>query len=292
MMTRHKKQNKGARFGGPWTMEKLNILEKYLDAYTTALKNQSFNLVYIDAFAGSGKIALSKEVNNPDDMSGFASGSAELAVKIDDKPFDKMIFVDKESSQCEELNKLREMHPRREIEIVNEDANTYLSSLEDKNWRKCRGVLFLDPFATEVEWATIKKIAGFNALDTWILFPVSAIARMLPKSRRPEDINQTWSDRLTSVFGDRKWQELYREKAQQDLFGSDEYERDPGVAGLVTIYTDKLSSLFSNRFLKKSRTLKNSKNVPLFKFLFCVGSPNQKAIDTAKRIAGHILNDL
>ena len=37
-------------FGGPWTQEKLKILERYLDAYTTALKNQPFKLVYIDAF--------------------------------------------------------------------------------------------------------------------------------------------------------------------------------------------------------------------------------------------------
>ncbi len=35
-------------------MEKLRILERYLDAYTTALKNQPFKLMYIDAFAGTG----------------------------------------------------------------------------------------------------------------------------------------------------------------------------------------------------------------------------------------------
>ena len=28
-------------FGGPWTEEKLAILKEYLDAYTTALKNQA-----------------------------------------------------------------------------------------------------------------------------------------------------------------------------------------------------------------------------------------------------------
>jgi len=43
-------------FGGPWTQHKLKILELYLDAYTTALKNQPFKLVYIDAFAGTGHI--------------------------------------------------------------------------------------------------------------------------------------------------------------------------------------------------------------------------------------------
>lgn len=39
------------RFGGDWTIEKLDILSSYLDFYITALKNQPFNKIYIDAFA-------------------------------------------------------------------------------------------------------------------------------------------------------------------------------------------------------------------------------------------------
>ena len=31
-------ENQSPEFGGPWTREKLDILESYLDAYTTALK--------------------------------------------------------------------------------------------------------------------------------------------------------------------------------------------------------------------------------------------------------------
>ena len=51
------------QFGGDWTVHKLNILECYLDAYTTALKKQPFDLVYIDTFAGSGKIGLSPDIS-------------------------------------------------------------------------------------------------------------------------------------------------------------------------------------------------------------------------------------
>ena len=49
------------RFGGPWTIEKLDILEAYLDRYTTALKGQAFDLIYIDAFAGTGQVELHVE---------------------------------------------------------------------------------------------------------------------------------------------------------------------------------------------------------------------------------------
>ena len=44
------------RFGGPWTEQKLGILRAYLDAYTTALKNQPFTLIYVDGFAGAGLV--------------------------------------------------------------------------------------------------------------------------------------------------------------------------------------------------------------------------------------------
>ena len=43
---------------GPWARQKLDGLEAYLNAYTTALKKQRFELVFIDAFAGAGRSRL------------------------------------------------------------------------------------------------------------------------------------------------------------------------------------------------------------------------------------------
>ena len=46
------------KFGGIWTKQKLNAVENYLSFFTTALKEKSFKLCYIDAFSGSGNITL------------------------------------------------------------------------------------------------------------------------------------------------------------------------------------------------------------------------------------------
>ena len=275
-----------AIYGGPWTLKKLQILKAYLDAYTTALKNQNFQLVYIDAFAGTGAVNLPEQ--DPDARE-FHDGSAAIALEVQDKPFDRLVFVEQDPARCEELAKLHDAHLGRDIRIENTEANQYLYSLQE-DWRRWRGVLFLDPFATQVEWSTLKEIAALQALDTWILFPVSAIARMLPKSKRPDDISDQWARKLTSVFGDEGWRELYREALQPNLFGTVEHERDPGVDGLLGIYKTKLAGLFGDQFLKQSRSLRNSKNSPLFEFLFCVGNP--KGTATAKRIARHILENL
>lgn len=277
-----------ARYGGRWTTEKLNILETYLNAYTTALKNQPFQLMYIDAFAGSGYVE--RQQSDPD-ATAFMRGSAMRALDICDKQFDMLIFVEKDQGRCNELERLRVGRHDRNITVVNADANTFLHDLR-QDWGRWRGVLFLDPFATEVAWSTIERIAGFNALDTWILFPVAAIARMLPTARRPDDITPGWVARLTTVFGDESWRDLYRLNPQQTLFGDVEHERTVGVEGLLEVYKNKLGRLFGNRFLRRSRTLRNTSNTALFEFLFCVGSRSPKAVGTAQRIARHILENL
>jgi len=285
-MTEHQ-QPQSSSFGGTWTKEKLNILERYLDAYTTALKDQPFKLMYIDAFAGSGKISLR---NRDDEESEFLNGSATMAVQVEDKSFDRFIFIEKDLGRCASLSELAQAHPSKDIRIVNADTNRFLRDFNE-NWRAWRGVLFLDPFATEVEWSTIKSIADFNALDTWILCPVNALARMLPRSKNPKDISEQWVNRLNRVFGGGSWENLYRETPQKNLFGDDPgHQRDAGVDGLIEIYKNNLSELFGPRFLRTSRTLRNSKNSPLFEFLFCVG--HERGIGPATRIAEHILERL
>ena len=271
-------------YGGQWTLEKLNILESYLIPYTTALKKQNFKLMYIDAFAGTGYVEFQDE-----DAKYLIDGSAARAVGINNKAFDKLIFIEKDQNRCRELEKLSQAHTDRDIQIENSDANDYLENLQ-QDWGKWRGVLFLDPFATQVQWSTIETIASFNALDTWLLFPTYAVMLMLPTSKKPDDIRKGWVDRLTTVFGNGSWRGLYQPSLQMNFLDTNEHEREAGVNELIKIYKNNLECLFQDRFLSKSRTLKNSKNSPLFEFLFCVGNPS--GVGPAKRIAKHILDHI
>ena len=271
-------------YGGEWTLEKLQILEMYLNAYTTALKNKPFGLTYIDAFAGTGRINLMKDSQ---DAKTFIHGSAPQAINISNRPFDKLIFIEKDNGRYSELQELRQDHPDRDIVVKNANANSCLQKLQ-MDWRNWRGVLFLDPFATEVEWSTIEKIAGFNALDTWLLFPTSAVSRILPLSKRPEDIDPGWVSCLNKIYGNESWRGLYKENPQGELFGNRGHSRDSGVDGLLSIYKQNLEGLFGKRFLQNSRTLRTSTGSPLFEFIFCAG--NLYGADIAKRIAGYIID--
>lgn len=288
-------------FGGPWTMEKLEILNSYLDSYTRALKNQRFRLVYIDAFAGSGEINIGERGVSDSDGDSFVAGSTERALGVRDRPFDQLVFVEKQADRCNQLTEFKTRYPNRSIDVRQGDANAFLAGLDKGSFRDgpniqgyvdWRGVLFVDPFGTALEWATVKHIAGIRRLDMWLLVPVGAIGRMLPLSRNPDEVQPKWAHRLDIVFGGDHWRRLYSASPQRDLFGQEASEREPGVDGLLEIYKDRLKGVFGARLLRESRTLTNSKNSPLFEFIFCVGSPSEKAIKAAKRIARHLVRDL
>ena len=129
-------------YGGQWTFEKLDILESYLDAYTTVLKKTSFKLVYIDAFAGTGYI---NPVKGNKDAKYFIAGSASRAIKTGDKSFDKFIFIEKNFHRYNDLQKLQQNHQDRGIIVENSDANSYLQNLR-MNWRRWRGCSVPGPF--------------------------------------------------------------------------------------------------------------------------------------------------
>ena len=273
------------RFGGAWTKAKLNVLQRYLEAYTTALKNQPFRLWYIDAFAGTGSVQLRKPTDGADE---FLDGSVRRALEVSDPPFDRLVFIEKDPNRCAALDGLRSAYVGRDIRVQNDEANSYLQGLKPPS--NVRGVLFLDPFATQVSMKTLRHVATLNCFDTWILFPVSAVARLLPQSRQPADISPKWAERLRHVYGDDSWLSLYRPASQQSLWETADTTREPGVAGLTGIYRERLSEAFGGRLLAESADLKNSRGSVLFELLFCVGHP--KGIGPAKSIAAHLLNKI
>ena len=78
-----------------------------------------------------------------------------------------------------------------------------------------RAVVFLDPYATEVSWMTVEEVAKTKKIDCWILFPLMAVARMMPTDKEP---NEAWARRLDRIFGDRQhWQQSYHDSPQFSL---------------------------------------------------------------------------
>jgi three-Cys-motif partner protein len=156
-------------FGGPWTQRKLGVVREYLKLYATALKNQMFQRIYIDAFAGTGDRTDKRRLTLPlldlPEFDAVAKVSARLALEIE-PPFHRYILIERATRQASELTGLKTEFPNRNIEIKNADANDAIAELcKTTSWPGTRGVVFLDPYGLQVTWDTLVAIARTKALD-------------------------------------------------------------------------------------------------------------------------------
>ena len=280
-------------FGGSWTSEKLERVRKYLVAYATIMRKFHFRFAYIDAFAGTGYRTL-KESDNAtelmlpdmfeDEVQEFLNGSARVALEVTPR-FDKYIFIEKDETHFSELQQLKEQFSdlQADIELVQDETNTYLQKLCGHNWLRGqrRAVLFLDPYGMEVKWKTIEAIANTQAIDLWLLFPLGiAVNRLL---RNDGQIDLAVQNTLNEFFGAEDWfEEFYREDETPSLF-----ENLPGqqkVAdfnSIETYFIRRLESVFTE-VAKNPLRLYNSRNNPLY--LLCFAAGNSTAVKIAQDI--------
>ncbi len=146
-------------FGGTWTDLKIDLVRRYIDAYTTALKNQKFRLMYVDAFAGTGYRSSRGDDPTLGRLPGFSKidelvkGSARVAVEVSDRPFDEFVFIEKHATRYKGLTGLRKEFPEHadRMRFLNEDANAAIMTLcHETDWRRTRAVMFLDPCGMQV----------------------------------------------------------------------------------------------------------------------------------------------
>jgi three-Cys-motif partner protein len=285
-------------FGGSWTEKKLEILKKYLNAYNTALKNKPFKRVYIDAFAGTGYRQQRKlqysikgffDELEQDESEEFLKGSAKLALEASPS-FHRYIFIESDKSKIKELEKLQKEHPEKakDIEIVQSDANEFIQIYcDDEDWVNTRAVLFLDPFATEVEWKSIEAIAKTKSIDVWILFPVMAVNRLLAN-----DHKKAFYDCLNRTFGTQDWFEhFYKTKILDDIFGKSEEVviKACNFKRIGEFYKDRLKTIFSG-VAEKPKVFYNSCGSALFQFFFAAGNP--KGAPIAINIAEYLIRNI
>lgn len=287
-------------FGGSWTQQKLAVLSKYLRAYRKIFeKNEKakfFEVSYVDAFAGTGVIhrpepgmfaEIFPELAEADEE--FRKGSVRRALEVE-PPFHHYVFIEKDEAKCQELRSLTTEFPQRDIRIIRKDANeALLQWCADIDTQRERAVVFLDPFGASVEWRVLQALAATKAVDLWILFPHSAINRMLVNGRKPP---KAWADRLTTIFGTTEWEDkFYKSSFWQSILDSEkQVERVHKTADqsqITEFFVQRLQNIFAA--VAEPGPLYNSRGL-LFVLLFAAG--NLKGGTTGLKIANHLLRDM
>lgn len=270
-------------FGGIWTEQKLSVLRKYLRAYTRVMSNQDFRTIYVDAFAGAG----AREEEDADGRQ-FIEGSAKIALDISAPTFDELVFIEQESSYVDSLRELiAESQADDRARVEQADANERLPTEVQKLAEPDRAVVFVDPFGTEVRWATVSSLMGYHGVDAWILFPIGIICRMMPVLRRPP--NAKTQEKLDLIFGTPAWRDLYD---QPQLFGeAGRLSKSAGVDKIVALYRTQLETEFA-AVADRSVSLTNSRNSRLYELLFVMTNQSSRAQEVALRIADHIMKNV
>jgi three-Cys-motif partner protein len=293
----------GSKFGGDWTRQKLLVIEEYLKSYATVLKKTKTQRIYVDAFAGSGKTEIKEktakiEVPQLDlfeTVNGFENfkpsksisppsildGSAVLSLKYD---FDRYYFIDLDEERLIELEtriKIECPYKINQIHFIKGDSNEVLKNLMSNISVYDRCLMFLDPYALELEWSTLEIISKKCVIDLWYLFPLNALTRVIP--RDGSKLNRC-KKIISTILGTEEWEtSFYETTGQSDMWGEEKTERIE-FDRLVTFVMDRFKKLFPYVF-GEPIILRNEKQSPLFLLSFMMTNTSPAAINLASKLS-------
>ncbi|MDE0170083.1 MAG: three-Cys-motif partner protein TcmP [bacterium] len=195
------------RAWGYWTKGKLDILRRYLAAFTTATKLRTSERIYIDAFAGTPE-NRDRLTNEP------LEGSAAIALSVDDPPFTKLRFFEIRANAPRLEAYLRQNYPGRDLQVFGGDCNELipmeLHRLRNLNWAPT--FAFIDPNGMEAKWNTLRALARFKSgrkykAELFLLFAPPMFSRVLPVDGR--EVRPIDADMIDQMYGTTEWRRIY-----------------------------------------------------------------------------------
>jgi three-Cys-motif partner protein len=196
-----------ARGWGPWTQIKLDALEDYLSAFTTA-SQRAHGTVYLDLFAGA--------FSNTDRLTGAPiMGSPYRALSVTPS-FSKVYGFELQERTAKHLEaELRGQFPERDVAVTPGDCNLTTPQLlhsMDVYWRKKPTFAMIDQFMAEVHWDTIRALARhrlrsapnrpLRKTELWLYFGDGFIPRGLG-SKNPGEA-EAIAARIDHMYGNPK----------------------------------------------------------------------------------------
>jgi three-Cys-motif partner protein len=270
------------KFGGNWTMVKIEILVEYAKAYLTIMnKYPWFKLLYFDGFAGSGFIAKEKSEDGP-----LTMGAARRIIEINEpKPFDRYYFVEKNEKTYHLLKaNTQDALPEKPISIALGDCNqkmldmaAFLRKSENRNYRT---LAYIDPYGMQLQWKAIAALNGLG-IDMWVLVPTGMGLNRLLKN--DGQISDAWLEKLEIFLGMKRQDILaifYSEKPTLFQDYSVLSKEQKAIKKSAELYRARLSEVFT--YVSQGYELRNSTNSIMYHLYFA--SNNNAGVNIANDI--------
>lgn len=279
------------RFGSlDATGRKLDVISEYLGMYQRAL-NGKFDTVYVDAFAGTGEIPLTDDkiqprlLDNDLETKEVLVGSAVRAITVD-PPFKEYHFIDKSRKCVDALRARLSEYPNfSRANFKTGDANDAVQAIcQTGSWRYRRGVVLLDPFGSQVDWATVEAIAETRALDLWYLFPAGvSVFRQISSDGT---IDRTHKPSIDRIFGTADWETAFLKPSPQGhLFDEcSGFEKVVTAESAAQFMIDRMKSVFQGGVMEEMIPL-GRHAYPSYYLLFAWGNNTPAANRLARKLS-------
>lgn len=198
---------------GAWTILKEMLIAYYAPSYLRILRNQDWvrRLVFIDLFSGSGLIGI-QGLNKT-----YLGSPIVITHCIGNVLFDEYYFVEKDQAKLDQLKGVIDLgdHPDG-IELFPGDCNRRIDDMmEHLHNYGTHSLVFVDPFATEIEFETIRKLGDIGC-DLIITVATEEIRRSIAQSLNNPEWN---SDALDRFFGNEEWRERFANiESDEEIF--------------------------------------------------------------------------
>jgi three-Cys-motif partner protein len=247
---------------GYWSELKLEIIEKYGQAYTNAFNKLGAHLkkYYIDGFSGAG-VHLSRRTGE------HVEGSPARALKIM-PPFDRFYFIDMNADKTAYLEKVRAS--RTNVEIHTGDTNPYLKRLLPtiKYGDYKRALCLLDPYGLHLDWEVMQIAGQLKTVDMFLNFPIMDINRNVLRRDRtkvaPDDIK-----RMNRFWGDDSWDSAaFVETGQTSMFDFGPEKAKQGNDAIVAAFRDRLRKVAGFKCVPAPLAMTNKNNAVVYYLFF------------------------
>lgn len=255
---------------GRWSQDKLDLLAKYLTAYSRIMARQKStwlrSYAYVDAFSGTGRYVA--------ETGEYLDGSPLVALRCQPL-FDAFWFIDTSRRRLQRLRRnTRSLEQGRPVQYGRGDANEVLvrDVIPSVSYAgRQRAIVFLDPYGLQVKWDTVRRLASAKSFDIFMNLCTMGLLRLLnrrgPLLPRHKEVISTVMGDPAAVAG------LYN--SQVDLFG-ETHTRRPHVSheAVASRYLEQVRTLFKH--VSQPVVMRNSKGAPLY--VLFLASHNQTAI--------------
>jgi three-Cys-motif partner protein len=268
-----------------WTSRKLFVLQRYLCAFTNAARADGYGPAYIDAFTCADYCA--EEETDPSRLGGFcdlAAASPKAFLKhavrtalATEPTFDGYLFIERDRRRRRLLEAVAHGFRHRNVQIRQSDANREVDRVSRLDWRRRRAVLFVDVYASNLEWKTVEAVSRTKAIDLWLLLPLG-----FGSAQRVAGwvVPGSWRDRISHLLGAADW--------FVELEGP-AFDLERCVSTVNRCFEDRLKSTFAH--VGSPGVLRSQSGVPLYALYFAssaADSGQSRAVELANQLLEHI----